>query len=159
VLAVVALGVVATLSTRIERGMLASAAELIGGDIGIESPQNLADTLPMKPGARIEHHRHRQLSQRRVRQPEDQLLDVQASDAALPAAWHAGSSSTRPAVSAHAQRRAGSGQRLSRPSRAGRAESQGRPATAARRPPADHRRRTDCASPTVASCLRWHRAR
>ena len=32
VLAVVALGVVATLATRIERGMLASAAELIGGD-------------------------------------------------------------------------------------------------------------------------------
>jgi putative ABC transport system permease protein len=31
VLAVIALGVVATLSTRIERGILASAAELIGG--------------------------------------------------------------------------------------------------------------------------------
>ena len=41
VLAVVALGVVATLATRIERGMLASAAELIGGDIGVSSPQAL----------------------------------------------------------------------------------------------------------------------
>ena len=40
-LAVVALGVVATLAARIERGMLASAAELIGGDIGISSPQAL----------------------------------------------------------------------------------------------------------------------
>jgi putative ABC transport system permease protein len=38
VLAVVALGVVATLAARIERGMLASAAELIGGDIGVSSP-------------------------------------------------------------------------------------------------------------------------
>ncbi len=44
VLAVVALGVVATLATRIERGMLASAAELIGGDIGISAPQALPDT-------------------------------------------------------------------------------------------------------------------
>jgi putative ABC transport system permease protein len=40
-LAVVALGVVATLSTRMERGVLASAAELIGGDVGISSPQSL----------------------------------------------------------------------------------------------------------------------
>jgi putative ABC transport system permease protein len=45
VLAVVALGVVATLSTRIERGMLASAAELIGGDIGVSSPQTVPETF------------------------------------------------------------------------------------------------------------------
>ena len=45
VLAVVALGVVATLATRIERGMLASAAELIGGDIGVASPQTVPDTF------------------------------------------------------------------------------------------------------------------
>ncbi|MFC5440628.1 ABC transporter permease [Rhodanobacter ginsenosidimutans] len=41
VLAVVALGVVATLAARIERGMVAGAAELIGGDIGLSSPQAL----------------------------------------------------------------------------------------------------------------------
>ncbi|HEV2539589.1 MAG TPA: FtsX-like permease family protein [Frateuria sp.] len=41
-LAVVALGVVATLSTRVERGLLASAAELIGGDAGLASPEALA---------------------------------------------------------------------------------------------------------------------
>ena len=45
VLAVVALGVVATLATRIERGMLASAAELIGGDLGVASPQTLPETF------------------------------------------------------------------------------------------------------------------
>ena len=44
-LAVVALGVVATLATRIERGMLASAAELIGGDIGVSSPQSVPETF------------------------------------------------------------------------------------------------------------------
>jgi putative ABC transport system permease protein len=38
-LAVVALGVVATLATRVERGLLASAAELIGGDAGLAAPQ------------------------------------------------------------------------------------------------------------------------
>ena len=38
-LAVLALGVVATLAARVERGILASAAELIGGDIGVSAPQ------------------------------------------------------------------------------------------------------------------------
>jgi putative ABC transport system permease protein len=47
-LAVVALGVVATLATRIERGMLASAAELIGGDIGVSSPQTVPDEFVRK---------------------------------------------------------------------------------------------------------------
>ena len=45
VLAVIALGVVATLSTRIERGILASAAELIGGDLGVSAPAPLPDPL------------------------------------------------------------------------------------------------------------------
>ncbi|MEP7185473.1 MAG: FtsX-like permease family protein [Rhodanobacter sp.] len=45
VLAVVALGVVATLASRIELGMLASAAELIGGDVGVSSPQQLPDVF------------------------------------------------------------------------------------------------------------------
>ncbi|MDN5923658.1 MAG: ABC transporter permease [Xanthomonadales bacterium] len=41
VLAVAALGVVATLSARVERGVLASAAQLLGGDIGVSSPAAL----------------------------------------------------------------------------------------------------------------------
>lgn len=45
VLAVIALGVVATLSTRIERGILASAAELIGGDLGVSAPAPLPDAM------------------------------------------------------------------------------------------------------------------
>ena len=52
VLAVVALGVVATLATRIERGMLASAAELIGGDIGIVVAAGAAGGLRRRRRAR-----------------------------------------------------------------------------------------------------------
>lgn len=43
-LAVLAQGVVATLATRVERGILASAAEMIGGDIGISAPQTVPQT-------------------------------------------------------------------------------------------------------------------
>ncbi|MBT2115403.1 FtsX-like permease family protein [Dyella sp. LX-66] len=84
-LAVVALGVVATLATRIERGMLANAAELIGGDLGIGSPQRLPDTYAAQardeglsitqgagfPSVAFAHE-------------QSQLLDVQAADAAYP---------------------------------------------------------------------------
>lgn len=80
-LAVVALGVVATLATRIERGMLANAAELIGGDLGISSPQRLPDDYAAQarqdglaitrgagfPSVAFAHE-------------QSQLLDVQASD-------------------------------------------------------------------------------
>ena len=55
VLAVVALGVVATLASRIERGMLASAAELIGGDIGVSSPQALPDVFTAEARKRDLH--------------------------------------------------------------------------------------------------------
>jgi len=44
-LAIVALGVVATLASRTEHGVLASTAELIGGDVGIASPQTLPDSF------------------------------------------------------------------------------------------------------------------
>ena len=84
-LAVVALGVVATLSARIERGMLASAAELIGGDIGVSSPQTIpaafADAAAQRglraawtasfPSVAFAHG-------------QTQLLDVLATDAAYP---------------------------------------------------------------------------
>ena len=85
VLAVVALGVVATLAVRIERGMLASAAELIGGDIGIESPQTLPDTFA------TEASRHGLSMTNTASFPsvafahqQTQLLDVQASDQHYP---------------------------------------------------------------------------
>ncbi|WP_158885913.1 FtsX-like permease family protein [Rhodanobacter sp. L36] len=85
VLAVVALGVVATLATRIERGMLASAAELIGGDIGISSPQAL-------PPPFVDQGRRRGLSSTATASfpsvafahQQSQLLDVQATDANYP---------------------------------------------------------------------------
>lgn len=85
VLAVVALGVVATLATRIERGMLASAAELIGGDIGISAPQSL-------PAAFADEATRDGLRQNRVASfpsvafadGRSQLLDVQATDSGYP---------------------------------------------------------------------------
>ena len=45
VLAVAALGAVATLGLRVERAIVASAAELIGGDLGVASRQALPATL------------------------------------------------------------------------------------------------------------------
>jgi putative ABC transport system permease protein len=85
VLAVVALGVVATLSTRIERGVLASASELIGGDVGISSPSAL-------PANFAEQARTRGLATSNGASfpsvafvnGQSQLLDVFASDASYP---------------------------------------------------------------------------
>ncbi|TCV94993.1 putative ABC transport system permease protein [Luteibacter rhizovicinus] len=85
VLAVVALGVVATLSTRIERGVLASAAELIGGDMGISAPSAL-------PAPLVDAARQRGLSSTRGAtfpsvafvDQRSQLVDVLASDASYP---------------------------------------------------------------------------
>ncbi|MBB6242353.1 FtsX-like permease family protein [Rhodanobacter sp. MP1X3] len=85
VLAVVALGVVATLSTRIERGMLASAAELIGGDIGIESPQNLPDTFANEAHQRgLNTTVTASFPSVAFANQKTQLLDVQASDQHYP---------------------------------------------------------------------------
>ena len=85
VLAVVALGVVATLTTRMERGVLASAAELIGGDVGVSAPQ----TVPAEFAAA---GRQRGLAISRTAafpsvafaQQHSQLLDVLATDASYP---------------------------------------------------------------------------
>jgi putative ABC transport system permease protein len=85
VLAVVALGVVATLATRIERGMLASAAELIGGDIGISSPQTLPLTYADKAhedGLQLAHTAG--FPSVAFAHDQTQLLDVQAVDAHYP---------------------------------------------------------------------------
>ena len=85
VLAVVALGVVATLSTRIERGMLASAAELIGGDIGIESPQDLPDTYANEAHQRgLSSTVTTSFPSVAFANQKTQLLDVQASDPHYP---------------------------------------------------------------------------
>lgn len=85
VLAVVALGVVATLTARVERGMLASAAELIGGDIGISSPQALPPSYT-DDATRLGLKTSRGASFPSVAFVHDQsqLLDVQASDQAYP---------------------------------------------------------------------------
>ncbi|WP_329742613.1 ABC transporter permease [Dyella sp. A6] len=48
VLAVAALGVVATLSTRVEDSVLASASQLIGGDVGISAPVALPAPFPAR---------------------------------------------------------------------------------------------------------------
>lgn len=85
VLAVVALGVVATLAARVERGLLASAAELIGGDAGLSAPQAL-------PPAYAEQARQRSLAITRsagfpsvaFAGERSQLLDVDAVDGTWP---------------------------------------------------------------------------
>ncbi|TAL73161.1 MAG: FtsX-like permease family protein [Rhodanobacter sp.] len=84
-LAVLALGIVATLAARVENGILASAAELIGGDIGISAPQALPATF-------AEQAQRDQLATSRAAGfpsvafagERSQLLDVQAVDAAWP---------------------------------------------------------------------------
>lgn len=85
VLAVIALGVVATLSTRIERGILASAAELIGGDLGVTAPAPLPE--PMFRAAKDDGLTvSRGASFRSVAfvGERSQLVEVQATDAAYP---------------------------------------------------------------------------
>ena len=85
VLAVTALGVVATLSMRIERGVLASAAELIGGDIGIASPQTLPAAFAEQAAARgLASSDSAGFPSVAFAHGQSQLLDVQASDASYP---------------------------------------------------------------------------
>lgn len=85
VLAVVALGVVATLATRIERGMLASAAELIGGDIGISAPQAIPESFATKAkqdGLNVT--RSAGFPSVAFAHEQSQLLDVEAVDSHYP---------------------------------------------------------------------------
>jgi len=85
VLAVVALGVVATLATRIEHGMLASAAELIGGDIGVASPQTVPETFAAEGRQRgLQLTRTASFPSVAFAHQQTQLLDVQAADAHYP---------------------------------------------------------------------------
>ena len=85
VLAVVALGVVATLATRIERGLLASAAELIGGDVGISAPNELPATFAdeaRKDGLAV--LRSASFPSVAFVDQRSQLLDVLAADQGYP---------------------------------------------------------------------------
>jgi putative ABC transport system permease protein len=85
VLAVVALGVVATLTARMERGVLASAAELIGGDLGVSAPQDIPDTFA-KAGQERGLNITLTAGFRSVAfaQQQSQLLEVLATDTAYP---------------------------------------------------------------------------
>ncbi|WP_114238633.1 ABC transporter permease [Dyella sp. C9] len=85
VLAVVALGVVATLAARMERGVLASAAELIGGDAGISSPQGLPPAFASE-AARLDLQVTRGAGFPSVAfaHQQSQLLDMLATDGSYP---------------------------------------------------------------------------
>ena len=84
-LAVIALGVVATLTARIERGMLASAAELIGGDVGIASPQPLPEVfVGMATQRGLRFTRTAGFPSVAFAHGRTQLLDVEATDAHYP---------------------------------------------------------------------------
>ncbi len=84
-LAVLALGVVATLATRVERGILASAAELIGGDIGVSAPQAVPAAFAdeaRQDGLALSHDAG--FPSVAFAHDRSQLLDVQATDGAYP---------------------------------------------------------------------------
>ncbi|MDO1529130.1 ABC transporter permease [Fulvimonas sp. R45] len=85
VLAVAALGVVATLAARVERGVLASAAELIGGDAGIGAPQPVPDAFATQARGRgLAVSRSAGFPSVAFAHRRSQLLDVAATDAAWP---------------------------------------------------------------------------
>jgi putative ABC transport system permease protein len=85
VLAVVALGVVATLSTRMERGVLASAAELIGGDVGISAPQALPATYAEQAAQRgMKVTQGAGFPSVAFAHEQSQLVDVLATDGSYP---------------------------------------------------------------------------
>lgn len=85
VLAVAALAAVATLAARVERALVASAAELIGGDLAVGAGKPLPDAL-------ADEARRRGLATNRLAEfpsvlfanGRSQLCDVRASDAAFP---------------------------------------------------------------------------
>jgi putative ABC transport system permease protein len=85
VLAVAALAAVATLANRVERAIVASAAELIGGDLGISSSRSLPDALQAEA-------KRRGLATTDIADfpsvvfagDRSRLCDVRAADAAFP---------------------------------------------------------------------------
>ncbi|NII11417.1 FtsX-like permease family protein [Oleiagrimonas sp. C23AA] len=84
-LAVIALGVVATLAARVERGIGASAAELIGGDVGISTPSATPPAMLAKARQRgLRVSRSADFPSVAFANNQTQLLDVTAADHAWP---------------------------------------------------------------------------
>lgn len=85
VLAVTALGVVATLAARVERGVVAGAAELIGGDIGVSAPAALPPAFAAKARELgLQASRNAGFPSVAFAGGHSQLLDVTATDGAYP---------------------------------------------------------------------------
>ena len=85
VLAVAALAAVATLASRVERAIVASAAELIGGDLGIASSKALPDELAgeaMRRGLAVANIAD--FPSVVFAGDKSRLCDVRATDAAFP---------------------------------------------------------------------------
>lgn len=85
VLAVTALGVVATLAERVDRAVTAGAAELLGGDIGVRSDSALpAEIIQRARQLGLEVSRVVDFHSVAFANGHSQLLDVSASDPAWP---------------------------------------------------------------------------
>jgi putative ABC transport system permease protein len=84
-LAVAALTAVATLASRVEHALLASAAELIGGDLSINASRDLPPTLVDAAGRRqLQTSRLADFPSVVFAGEASRLADVRASDAAFP---------------------------------------------------------------------------
>lgn len=84
-IAVVALGVVATLTSRMEHGVLASAAELIGGDVGVSAPQTIPNKFAVAGRQRgLSVTRTASFPSVAFAHQQSQLVDVLAADNAYP---------------------------------------------------------------------------
>ena len=84
-LAVLALGTVATLSTRVERAIVAGAAQLIGADAGVSAPSRIPD--PLADRARdlgLEVSRNADFPTVAFAGDRSQMLEVMATDSAWP---------------------------------------------------------------------------
>ena len=85
VLAVAALTAVATLASRVERAIVASAAELIGGDLGINASKTLPPTFAQEAARRgLATNRLADFPSVVFAGERSKLADVRASDAAFP---------------------------------------------------------------------------
>jgi len=85
VLAVAALSAVATLAARVESALLASAAELVGGDLSLEGRQSLPDTFVEEANKRgLATNLQAGFPSMVFAGETGRLCDVRASDAAFP---------------------------------------------------------------------------
>ena len=85
VLAVAALTAVATLASRVERALLASAAELIGGDLAVTASQPLPDRLTAEASERGLTAAHvADFPSVAFAGEKSRLVDIRAADAAFP---------------------------------------------------------------------------